>query len=132
MKVAFATTDGQTMFDGHFGDARFYPVYEIDKNHLNHLKTIENTTQGDEEHDEHHGDPKKAQGIGKLMKQNGVQVLVGKAFGPNIVRMTPQFVIVLVKEPTAEQAARIIQNNFDKIQNLWNEGENRSYLNLKV
>ncbi len=132
MKVAFATIDGKQMTSEHFGDARFYPIYEIDKDQITYIKTIENTTEPEGEHEEHHGDPRKAKGIGRLMKQHGVQVLVGKAFGPNIVRMTPNFVIVLVKDATAEQAARTVQKNFDKIKQLWDQGENRQYLNLKL
>ena len=132
MKVAFATTDGHQMTSEHFGDARFYPIYEIDNEGVTYIKTIENTTEAEEEHGHHHGNPHKAQGIGRLMKQHGVQVLVGKAFGPNIVRMKSNFAIVLVKDQTVEQAVQTIQKNFDKIKQLWEQGESRNYLNLKV
>ena len=134
MRVAFATNDGKHFTDDHFGDAKMFLIYELSPQGSKYLKTIHNTTkpEGEGEHEEHHGDPRKAQGIGKLMKQNGVQVLVGKAFGPNIVRMNPQFVVVLMNDPTIEDALRRLEQNYDLIVERWNQGESRKHLNLKV
>ena len=132
MLVAFSTNDGKHLIEDHFGDAKIYPIYEITADGYKFIKTVENTTEAEGEHEEHHGDPKKAQGIDSLMKKNGVQVLAGKAFGPNIVRMNPQFVVVLVNNPTVDEALEVLVKNFDLIQERWNQGSERKHLNLKV
>ena len=132
-KVAVATDDGKTITAEHFGDAKKYIIYTISDNHFQRIGEIINTTEPeeDDDHDHHHGDQKKAQGIGQLMKQNGVQVLAGKAFGPNIKRMNPQFVIVLVNDPDTDKAAETLSKNFSLIKERWLQGENRLHLNLK-
>ncbi len=132
MKVAFATNDGKHFIDDHFGDAKMFLVYELSPNGSKYVETIENTSEREGEHEEHHGDPKKAQGIGQLMKQHGVQVLAGKAFGPNIVRMNPQFVIVLMNDPDIEHALRRLEQNYDLLVERWNQGESRKHLNMKI
>ena len=133
LTVAIATDNGQTLTDNHFGDAKKYILYTISDNSFQKAGEIINTTGPgeDNDHDHHHGDRKKAQGIGQLMKQNGVQVLAGKAFGPNIKRMNPQFVIVLVNDPDTDKAAETLSKNFTLIRERWLQGESRLHLNLK-
>ncbi len=133
LRAAFATDDGHTFTDGHFGDAKKYIIYSIQDGIAQRIGEIDNTTgpEQDHDHDHHHGDQKKAQGIGQLMKQNGIQVLVGKAFGPNIKRMNPKFVIVLMNDETIEQAAIRLSQHFDLLLERWNQGESRTHINLK-
>jgi predicted Fe-Mo cluster-binding NifX family protein len=134
MITAFATDDGKTFTNEHFGDAKMFLIYDLKPEGSTFLKTVENTTEPEQEdeHEHHHGDPKKAKGIGQLMKQHGVQVLVGKAFGPNIVRMNPQFVVVLMNDPTIEQAIKRLEQNYDLLVERWNQGPERKHLNLKI
>jgi predicted Fe-Mo cluster-binding NifX family protein len=127
-KVSFATNDGKTLVNSHFGDAEIYPIYEIDENEIKFLMNVNNTTE--EEDEEIHGDPRKAQGISQLMKPYGVQVLCGKQFGKNIVRMVKKFVPVLVSVSTVEEATKLIQNNLKKIHEQWQNGENRRHLRI--
>jgi len=84
LKVAFATDDGKTFMGRHFGDARFYDIYELDEDQASFIKRIENTV--DEEEDVH-ADPKKAKGISTLLLDEKVAVVVSKIFGPNIKRI---------------------------------------------
>ncbi len=58
--TAFATDDGKAFMDRHFGDAKFYDIYEISKNEASFMKRIDNTV---DEEEEVHADPEKAKGI---------------------------------------------------------------------
>ena len=127
--VAFSTSDGKTLIDAHFGDAESFPVYEISKDNVKFIKSIDNSTEEDD--DEIHGDPKKAQGISQIMKPHGVQILCGKQFGLNITRMVKNFVPVLINLNSVDEAITLIQNNFEKIQLQWEKGENRKHLRIK-
>ena len=133
LRAAFATDDGRTFTDGHFGDAKKYIIYRLAPGIAERIGEIDNTTEPEteEDHQPYHGDPKKAQGIGQLMKQNNIQVLVGKVFGPNIKRMNPKFVIVLMNDETIEQAALRLSQHFDLLVERWNRGESRTHISLR-
>ena len=127
LKVAFATDDGKTFMGRHFGDAEQYYIYEIDNENAKFINKINNTT---EEEEDVHADPKKAGSITKLLKQDKVQVVVSKIFGPNIKRIKKTFVCILIKEQLIENSIGIIKNNLPKIIEEWEIGENRNFLKL--
>ena len=127
LKVAFATDDGKTFMSRHFGDAEYYYIYEINKENAEFIKKISNTT---EEEEDTHADPKKAKSIAKLLKQEQVQILVSKIFGPNIVRIKKKFVCILIKENSIKNSIDIIKSNFLTIAEEWEIGENRDFLKL--
>ena len=127
LKVAFATDDGKTFMGRHFGDAEYYYIYEIDNENAKFINKIDNTT---EEEEDVHADPKKAGSITKLLKQEKVQVVVSKVFGPNIKRIKKTFVCILIKEQSIENSIGIINNNLPKIIEEWEIGENRNFLKL--
>ncbi len=125
--VAFSTEDGKKLINDHFGEGHLFPVYELDKDRVTYIKTVENTT-GEEEM---HGDSRKAQEISSLLKPHGVQVLCGRQFGPNIVRMVKKFLPVLVPVDTVDEALQLLKENYAIIQEEWSKGEQRKYLRLK-
>ena len=127
LKVAFATDNGKTFMGRHFGDAEYYYIYEIDNENAEFIKKISNTT---EEEEDVHADPKKAKSIAKLLKQEQVQILVSKIFGPNIVRIKKKFVCILIKEKSIKNSIDIIKSNFLTIAEEWEIGENRDFLKL--
>jgi len=55
-KAAFATDDGKTFMERHFGDALFYDIYEFEDDKALFVKRIENTVP---EEEEVHADPRK-------------------------------------------------------------------------
>lgn len=126
--VAFSTNDGKTLVNSHFGDASLYPIYEISKASVRFVETIENQTE--QEDQEIHGDPNKAQGIAQILKPLGVQVLCGKQFGQNIKIMVKNFVPVLISVKYINEAIDLIQQNFEQIKELWIKGENRKLLRI--
>lgn len=126
-KVAFATNDGKNMVNKHYGDADFYVIYEISKGDVVFVEKRENsTTEADERF---HGDPQKADKIGKIMQ--GVQVLCNKQFGKNIVNMTKKFVPILFDIDSIDDAIKVIQIRFDEVVEQLEAQENRKHLSFR-
>lgn len=128
LKVAFATNNGKTFMSQHFGDAEQYQIYQMDKENIEFLSKLTNTTEEDDE--EIHADPKKAKSIVNLLQEKNVEVVVAKVFGPNIKRIKKKFVCILIKEESIVEATKIIQNNLNIIQKEWELGEERNFLSL--
>ncbi len=128
--TAFATDDGQTFMDRHFGDAKSFNIYEINSTQANFLKTISNTIE--EEDEDVHADPVKAKGISGLLKQEKIQVVVSKVFGPNIKRIKKKFVCIITQEKQIDDSIKTIQQNMDIIIQEWEKGENRNFINTKI
>ena len=127
LKVAFASDDGKTFMGRHFGDAEYYHIYEIDENNSELINIIKNTT---EEEEDIHADPKKAGSIAKLLKQENVQIVVSKIFGPNIKRIKKKFVCILMKQNSIENGVNIIKENLPIIIEEWEKGEERKHLSF--
>ncbi len=84
------------------------------------LKVLKNTTP----EEEFHGDPKKARAIGQILGKEGVQVLVGFAMGPNIVRIRKRFVPVISRCQSIEDSIKEIMRRYGEIsRELEKEGE---------
>jgi predicted Fe-Mo cluster-binding NifX family protein len=127
--VACATDDGKRFIDEHFGNAKFYKIYKIDKENITFIKDIINTT--DEEEEGVHADPVKARGIVGILKNENVQAGVSKRFGPNIVKVKKHFVPVVLKEEFIENGLEKVKNNYNCILDLYNQGEKRKHLVLQ-
>jgi len=127
--TAFATDDGKSFIDRHFGDANYYAIYEISKSEIKFIKKIKNETINYKE--ETHSDPKKAKGVAELLKNEKVTTVVSKIYGPNIKRIKKKFVCILMNDENFSECARIIQKKIDIIINEWNKGEVRNHLNLR-
>ena len=127
LRVAFATDDGKTFMGRHFGDARFYDIYELDEDQASFIKRIENTV--DEEEDVH-ADPKKAKGISTLLLDEKVAVVVSKIFGPNIKRIKKKFVCIVVRDNEIDVGLKKICNNIEKIYVEWEKGNERKHILL--
>jgi len=127
MKIAMATDDGENFIDRHFGDANMYKIYELRPDQVKYIKTIENTV---DEEEKIHADPKKAKGIANLLKEEGVQLVASRAFGPNIKRIRKKFVCIVIGEYNLEKGLDLIQKNFDAIVSEWNKGKDRKHLVL--
>jgi len=128
--IAFSTTNEKKLIEKHFGDADSYQIYEISKTDSKFLKTVINTTEEEDDDGHIHGDPQKAKSITEIVEKYGVQVLCGKQFGQNIVRMVKRFLPVVVSVDTIEEAISLIHKNFEKIEEQWKKGENRKHLRI--
>jgi len=125
--AAFSTDDGKTYIDKHSGDARFFDLYKIAPGTSQFLKRIINPPKKEKRH----ADPEKAQGIARLLKNEGVQAIVSKVFGPNIKRIRKQFVCIMMNDAEITQSLSVLQQKIDLILSEWEAGEERNILNLK-
>jgi predicted Fe-Mo cluster-binding NifX family protein len=126
--IAFGTDDGTNLNDNHFGMAKYFQVYKFFEKEKEFVEKRENVKfKGDESLK--HGDPEKAKATSSVLQ--GIDVLVGKRFGPNLPRLVKKFVCVIVRTDALKNAIRIIQQNIEKIIEEKNKGENGKHLILK-
>ena len=129
MNIAFASDNGKTYIERHFGDSNYYYIYKISESETTFIKKISNTTEEDDE--EIHADPKKAKGVTQMLKEENIEVVVSKIFGPNIKRIKKKFVCILMNDDDISDSIKTVQQKFDIILNEWNKAENRNHLNFK-
>jgi predicted Fe-Mo cluster-binding NifX family protein len=126
--IAFATDDDVNFNNDHFGMAKYFHVYKFSEGKEELVEKRENIRfKGDESI--RHGDPEKARKTSSVLQ--GVDVLVGKKFGPNIHRLVKKFVCVIVRTNTLKNAMGMVHQNMDKIIAEKNKGEDRKHLILK-
>jgi len=126
--IAFGTDDGKNLNNDHVGMAQYYYVYEFSDGREKLVEKRENTRfEGDETMK--HGDPEKAKATSSVLK--GVDVLVGRKFGPNLPRLLGKFVCILVRTNTITSAIEAIHNNMDRITEERNKEEGRKHIVLK-
>jgi predicted Fe-Mo cluster-binding NifX family protein len=118
-KIACGTDDGQNFTNEHFGDSKYFLIYECDS--LSKEISFLNKQENNSEEEEKHGDPKKAKGISSILKD--IPVLLAFVMGPNIVRMRKKFIPIISKEKdiqkTLEKFKEIIPeviNEIEKVQ----------------
>ena len=123
--AAFATDDGKTLNKGHFGMAKYFHVYRFSDDKEEFVEKRENVKfKGNESMI--HGDPRKAKATSSVLQ--GIDVMVGRRFGPNLLRLLKKFVCVVVRKDTIDDAIQLIHDNMDKVIQEKEKGENRSHL----
>jgi predicted Fe-Mo cluster-binding NifX family protein len=125
--IAIGTDDGENLNNDHVGMAKYFYVYKFlnDKEVL-----IEKRKNSEFKGDESikHGDREKAKVTSSVLE--GIDVLVGKKFGPNITRLLKEFVCVVVRTETLSNAIEAVYCNMDKIVEEKNKGEIRKHIVL--
>lgn len=127
LTVACATDEGDQLINRHFGEAGRYDIYELQRESVKFMRSIENTVP--EERD--HADPQKARNIGGLLKPAGVQVLVSGQFGQNIKRVRKSFVPVIVRSLEINTALEMLQQHYEEIVREYERGEERKHIVLR-
>lgn len=126
--IAFGTDDGENLNNDHVGMAKYFYVYEFSNGQEQLVERRENVRfEGDETMK--HGDPEKAKATSSVLE--GVDVLVGRKFGPNIPRLLRKFVCVVVRTNTLTSAIEAVHNNMDRITEEKNKEGNRKHIVLK-
>lgn len=127
--VAFGTDDEQHLKgDDHVGMSRYFAVHKIGPDGHDLVELRPNSRyQGQE--DMPHGDPKKAQATTSALE--GIDVLVGRRFGPNLPRLLAKFLCVVVRTDTIADAIRTLQANLDAVAAEHGKGEARKHLVLR-
>jgi predicted Fe-Mo cluster-binding NifX family protein len=126
--IAVGTDDGEYLNNDHVGMARYYYVYRYSDGKVEYVeKRINVEFTGDETMK--HGDPEKAKSTSTVLE--GIDVIVGRKFGPNITRLLKNFVCVLVVTDTIHKAMETVLNNMDKLVLEKNRASERKHIILK-
>jgi len=127
LKAALATDNQKQFMDRHFGDAKYYMIFKIDKHGAELINEIVNTS-GEERR---HADPQKAKSIIDLLKDEEVMAGVSKKFGPNIMRIKKHLVPIIINEQNIEDGILCLIDNYDKIMAVYEKGADRNHIVLK-
>jgi len=114
-KLVFAigTDDGKNIKqDDHVGMSKYFQVWEYLNGKLTFKEKRKNIKYNEDE-TRIYGDPNKAKVTTSALK--GIEILVGKRFGPNIVRLKNKFVCTVVRESEIKKALKIIKENINEI-----------------
>lgn len=129
IKFAVGTDDGVNFTDNHFGESGKYLIYDfdLDSKQITFVKIIDNSTPEETEH----GDAKKANNVGSLLK--GISLLVAKVMGLNITRMRKKFVPVMCAGINIEEALALMPNFIEKFRTEMTKpaGEARKIIRIK-
>ncbi len=128
--IACATNDSVHFIPEHFGEAESYAVYEVDDNSYHYMYSIRNTSEEYENHD-HHGDAVKAKHVMMMLKTAKVQVVMNKAFGPNINRIKITFLPVITTEERITDGLEVLMKNMKAIEEEIKKGNEKKHLVLK-
>jgi len=126
--IGFGTDNGKDLNNDHFGMAKYYHVYVFSDEKQEFIEQRKNV-QFKADKSIKHGDPDKAKATSSVLK--GVDVLVGRKFGPNLKRLVRKFVCVVVRTNTISDAIKIIGDNMDRIVEENSKGEDRKHIVLK-
>lgn len=130
MRIAFAMNQQHQLPDTHFGDARYFAIYQWENNRLQHIETIENTQLEDKFHQ--HGDADKGEAIVDLLQQHRVNVVVSKQFGKNITRIKRHFLPILVNSDNLEESTHKVALHITTIlEHINNDMEEHAPLSLR-
>ena len=128
LMIAFSTDDGENFNDDHFGMAKYFHIYKFSDGREEFVETRENVKY-EEDESLKHGDPGKARATASVM--NDIDVMAGRKFGPNIVRLLNRFVCVVVKTDKIADAVKLINENMKRIVEEKNKEEKRKHIVLK-
>jgi len=126
--IAFSTDDEKNFNNDHFGMASLFHVYRFSQGKENFVEKRENP-KFQEDESLKHGDPKKAQSVSSALK--GIDVIVGRKMGPNIVRLLKDFVCIVAKTDLIDDAVTLIHENMERIIHEKAQGEDRKHIVLK-
>lgn len=116
LKVAFGLNKGNELTDKHYGDSDRFAIYEFyEDGSYRFIKFIENKAKDIEEHEEHHGDPKKFRAV--INQLRDVDVLAGFIMGPNLRRIenNSDKVPFLTRTRDLDLAIKRVIENFNEL-----------------
>ena len=125
--IAFGTDDGENLNNDHVGMAEYFYFYEFSNGKEQFVERRENVHL--KEAETIHGNPEKAKATSSAIE--GADILVGKKFGPNLVRLLSKFVCVVARTDTIASAIELVHKNMDSIIVENNKTEGRKHIVLK-
>ncbi len=123
---AIGTDDHQTVkSDDHVGKSAYFDIFEYYEGELAFQESRDNPKYREDE-TKVHGDPGKAQATASALA--GVDVLVGRLMGPNIVRLKNRFVCAIVRQTTIDDAKNALIENICAIVHEKNKKERKGLI----
>jgi len=111
--------------DDHVGMSKYFQIWEYSNGKMGFLEKRKNVKYKEDE-GKVHGDPGKAKATSSVLAN--VDVLVGKMFGPNIIRLKIKFVSIVIREPLIKKAIEIIKENINEIVEEKNKKERQGII----
>jgi len=112
--IAIGTDDGKRIKSGdHVGMSKYFQVWKYANGKFTFKESRENVKYKEKDEARIHGDPGKAKATASVLEN--IDVLAGKMFGPNIVRLKDKFVCAVVREETIKQAIKMIEENINEV-----------------
>lgn len=129
--IACGTKDGKKLYGDHFGESPYFNLYELKPDGHEFIEKLDNVTREEKDEEEDlHGDPIKAKNISSLLKTKSVNVLLAHQMGPNIIKVSKNFVPVVSRETDLETALDQIKGKLHIIEREWRKGKKREHLVL--
>lgn len=122
LRVAFGMEDDNLLSNEHFGESKFYTIYDIyEDRHYEFVERRENAGKNIEEKE--HGDPRKLKAV--IQTLSDVDVLAAFRMGPNYVQIKKNSdkVPFMTGTRKLEEALKKVSENFDK---LWEEKSSKA------
>jgi predicted Fe-Mo cluster-binding NifX family protein len=108
--------------------AKYYHIYSFFDDGEELVEQRENV-EFQEDESQKHGDPAKARATSSVLE--GVDVLINKKCGPNITRMVPKFVCVVVRTDAISGAITIVGYQRDEVIKEKDKTKDRRHLIFK-
>jgi predicted Fe-Mo cluster-binding NifX family protein len=104
------------------GNSRYFQIWKYSNGELNFVEDRRNPKYEEDETAEH-GDPGKAKAVSGVLE--GVDVLIGRRFGPNITRLKDKYVCAVTRCVTIEEANAMIKTNISDIAREYKQSSRR-------
>lgn len=128
--VACGTSEGEKLFEGRFGDASYFYLYEITVRGFEPIEKIENITQ-ESTGTGKSGEEQKAKTVSSLLKEKSTNVLLAHQMGPNLAKISKDFVTIISRDLDIETALNSVIEKLHLVEREWRKGDNRDYLVLE-
>lgn len=115
MRIACATDDNSYLIKDHFGDAKYYDIYDVSEQGISFVKSVENNIESNV-----HPDPSKGVKITNLLKNENVDILVNRTFGTNIKIVKKHLIPLIIRGEKITESLQKIQDNIKYITELAN------------
>jgi predicted Fe-Mo cluster-binding NifX family protein len=112
IKIAFSTNNGDLLVNDHFGEGKYFDIYEIRNGNIVFIERRVNTS-GEEEK---HGDPIKAKKILEILKD--VDIAIGYRMGPNILRIKKKLLPIVTRHRSISKNIELLKLNMEHLMKI--------------
>lgn len=128
--VACGTSEGELLFEDHFGNAPYFYIYEINVRGFEFIEKVENISRENPK-DQESGEELKSKNISSLLKAKSANVLLAHQMGPQLAKISKDFVPIISHELEIEAALNTVREKLYLVEREWRKGESREYLILE-